>query len=85
MWFPALWVQIEFLSRCLILLNGKVSRRSIFGVQVSENGTRPSRFLADYSGAAADRISRIASGNCFGRRAKVCVQTQDFAAFRYPY
>jgi hypothetical protein len=31
MWFPALWVHVGFLSRCLILLNGRVSRRSIFG------------------------------------------------------
>ena len=64
-------MQVDFLSRCLILLNGKVSRWSIFGVQVSENGTRPSRFLADCNGVAADRnkssrISGIVPG--VGRR-----------------
>lgn len=58
-------MQVDFLSRCLILLNGKVSRWSIFGVQVSENGTRPSRFLADCNGVAADRISRVACRESF--------------------
>ena len=71
MWFPALWMQFGFLIRCLILLNGKVSRWSIFGVQVSENGTRPSRFLADCNGVSrrpnkSSRISGIVPGA--GRR-----------------
>src|SRR5215510_10552684 len=58
-------MQVGFLSRCLILLKGKLSRWSIFGVQVFENGTRPSRFLADCNDVAADRISRVASRESF--------------------
>ena len=42
-----------------------------FRDQVSENGTRTSRFLADCNGVAADRLSRVASRESFpgaGRR-----------------
>jgi hypothetical protein len=39
MWFPALWMQVDFLSRCLILLNGKVSRWLILGFGCPKTGT----------------------------------------------
>ena len=61
MWFPALLGHVDFLNRCLILLNRRVQSWSIFEVQVSENGNRPSRFLADCNGVAGDRIRQIAS------------------------
>ena len=57
-------MQVGFLSRCLIPLNGTVTRWSIVGIQMSENGTRPSPFPAHY-GVAADRMSRVASRESF--------------------
>ena len=71
------WLQVGFLSRCLILLNDRVCRWSIFGVAVSENGTHPSRFVADCNGVAADRSSRVGSRESFRSRVEVSVQTQD--------
>lgn len=82
MWFPAVWMQVGFLSRCLILLNGKVSRWSVFGLQVSEYGTRASRFPADCNGVAAGHISRVAS---FREQGGGMRTDAGFAAIRYPH